>query len=189
LSFGAHPREITSVIGPNGAGKMTALNLICGFYKPASGVIQFGDIQIVALPSYHIARVGVARTYQASQLFATLPVLDNVLIALRRGRLGFDAFALTDRDPDRRALAESLLAFVGYQGSLDHPVGALSHADKRLVEIARALATRSAFGGRPSVCAPARHYEAIRECGRDRPGSCPRSSLFGHAQYDFIEVK
>jgi branched-chain amino acid transport system ATP-binding protein len=142
LSFGARPGEITSVIGPNGAGKTTALNLICGFYKPDSGVIQLGDTQIVALPPYRIARAGIARTYQASQLFATLPVLDNVLIALRRGRLGFDAFALTDRDPDRRALAESLLAFVGYQGSLDHPAGALPHVDKRLVEIARALATR-----------------------------------------------
>jgi branched-chain amino acid transport system ATP-binding protein len=142
LSFGARPGEITSLIGPNGAGKTTALNLICGFYKPDSGVIQLGDTQIVALPSYRIARAGMARTYQASQLFATLPVLDNVLIALRRGRLGFDAFALTDRDPDRRELAESLLAFVGYRESLDQPAGALSHVDKRLVEIARALATR-----------------------------------------------
>jgi branched-chain amino acid transport system ATP-binding protein len=145
LSFGARPGEITSVIGPNGAGKTTALNLICGFYKPDSGAIQLGDTQIVALPSYRIARAGIARTYQASQLFVTLSVLDNVLIALRRGRLGFEAFALTDRDPDRRELAESLLAFVGYRGSLDHLAGALSHVDKRLVEIARALATRPAL--------------------------------------------
>jgi len=142
LSFGARPGEITSVIGPNGAGKTTALNLICGFYKPDAGTIQLGDTEVVALPSYRIARAGIARTYQASQLFATLSVLDNVLVALRGGRLGFDAFALTDRDPDRRELAESLLAFVGYRGSLDQPAGALSHVDKRLVEIARALATR-----------------------------------------------
>jgi branched-chain amino acid transport system ATP-binding protein len=142
LSFGARSGEITSVIGPNGAGKTTALNLICGFYKPDSGTIQLGDTQIVALPSYRIARAGIARTYQASQLFATLSVFDNILIALRRGRLGFDAFALSDRDPDRRELAENLLAFVGYRGSLDQPAGGLSHVDKRLVEIARALATR-----------------------------------------------
>jgi len=142
LSFVARPGEITSVIGPNGAGKTTALNLICGFYKPDLGAIQLGDTQIVA-PSYRIARAGgIARTYQASQLFATLSVLDNILIALRRRRLGFDAFGLTDRDPDRRELVDSLLAFVGYRGSLDQIAGALSHVDKRLVEIARALATR-----------------------------------------------
>jgi branched-chain amino acid transport system permease protein len=91
LSFVARPGEITSVIGPNGAGKTTALNLICGFYKSDLGAIQVGDTQIVA-PSYRIARAGIARTYQASQLFATLSVLDNILIALRRGQLGFDAF-------------------------------------------------------------------------------------------------
>src|SRR5215470_4299952 len=87
LSFGVRPGEITSVIGPNGAGKTTAPNLICGFYKPDSGAIQLGDTQIVALPSYRIARAGIARTYQTSQLFATLSVLDNVLVALRGGRL------------------------------------------------------------------------------------------------------
>jgi len=66
LSFGARPGEITSIIGQNGAGKTTALNLICGFYKPDSGATQLGDTQIVALPSYRIARAGIT-----SQLFAT----------------------------------------------------------------------------------------------------------------------
>ena len=61
LSFVARPGEITSVIGPNGAGKTTALNLICGFYKPDLGAIQLGDTQIAALPSYRIARAGIAR--------------------------------------------------------------------------------------------------------------------------------
>jgi branched-chain amino acid transport system ATP-binding protein/branched-chain amino acid transport system permease protein len=142
LSFAAHSGEITSIIGPNGAGKSTALNLICGFYRPDSGMVQLGDIEISGLTSYRIARAGIARTYQTSQLFATMSVLDNVLIALRRGRLGFGAFAATDGDRDRRELVESLLAFVGYRASLDHPAGVLSHVDKRLVEIARALATR-----------------------------------------------
>lgn len=142
LSFDARAGEITSIIGPNGAGKSTALNLICGFYQPDAGSVRFGSEEITGLPSYRIARAGIARTYQTSQLFATMSVIDNVLIGLRRGRLGVGAFVMTDRDPKRRQLAESLLAFVGYRGPPDTPAGALSHVDRRLVEIARALATR-----------------------------------------------
>jgi branched-chain amino acid transport system ATP-binding protein len=142
LSFDARSGEITSVIGPNGAGKSTALNLICGFYRPDSGSAKLGDIGIAGLASYRIARTGVGRTYQTSQLFETMSVLDNVLIALRRGRLGIGAFVATDRDRSRVELVESLLAFAGFRGPLDQPAGALSHVDKRLVEIARALATR-----------------------------------------------
>jgi ABC-type branched-subunit amino acid transport system ATPase component len=69
-----------------------------------------------------------------------MSVLDNVLVALRRGRLAPGELLVPDRDPERAALAESLLAFVGYGGPLDRIAGALPHVDKRLVEIARALA-------------------------------------------------
>jgi ABC-type branched-subunit amino acid transport system ATPase component len=89
-----------------------------------------------------LARAGIARTYQTSQLFGTMSVLDNVLIALRQGRLGAFSLFNPDRDPERNALAQSLLAFVGYRGALDRPASALAHVDKRLVEIARALAIR-----------------------------------------------
>ena len=69
-----------------------------------------------------------------------MSVIDNVLVALRRGRLAVGELLTPDRDPERAALAESLLAFVGYAGPLDRLAGALPHVDKRLVEIARALA-------------------------------------------------
>ena len=142
LSFEAAAGAITSIIGPNGAGKSTALNMICGFYRPDAGVVQLGDRTISALPAYQIPRAGVARTYQTSQLFETLSVIDNVLIALRKGSLGAATLAAPADDHDSLAIAESLLAFVGYAGECDVPAGALPHADKRLVEIARALAVR-----------------------------------------------
>jgi branched-chain amino acid transport system ATP-binding protein len=142
LGFVARPGEITSVIGPNGAGKTTALNLICGFYRPDGGSIRLGEQDVTALPAHRLARVGIARTYQTSQLFGTLSVLDNVMIALGRGRLRLASLFSPDRDPDRRALAESLLAFVGYRGDLAQSAAALPHVDRRLVEIARALAIR-----------------------------------------------
>ena len=142
LSFDARAGEITSVIGPNGAGKSTALNLICGFYQPDAGSVRLGNEEMAGLASHRIARIGIARTYQTSQLFATMSVADNVLIGLRRGRLGFGALIATDQGPESQQLVESLLAFVGYGGPLDHPAGGLSYVDRRLVEIARALATR-----------------------------------------------
>ena len=140
LSFEAEPGRITSIIGPNGAGKSTVLNLACGFYRPDRGSIRLGKREIAGLASHEVARAGIARTYQTTQLFGHMSVLDNVLVALRRGRLAPGELLVPDRDPERAALAESLLAFVGYGGPLDRIAGALPHVDKRLVEIARALA-------------------------------------------------
>ena len=139
LSFDAKPGAITSIIGPNGAGKSTVLNLIGGFYKPDSGAVRLDARDIFALPSNRIAQAGLARTYQTAQLFAHMPVIDNVLVALH-ARLSFSSMFTPDRDAERRALAASLLAYVGYRGPLDMLAGALPHVDKRLVEIARALA-------------------------------------------------
>ena len=147
LSFDARPGAITSIIGPNGAGKSTALNAICGFYRPDAGTVTLGDRVVSTLRAYQIPRAGIARTYQTSQLFETMSVLDNVLIALKRGRLGALSFFGGKHDADDAEVAESLLAFVGYTGALERPAAALPHVDKRLVEIARALAIR------PSVLA------------------------------------
>ena len=140
VSFTALPGKVTSVIGPNGAGKTTVLNLIGGFYRPDSGSIRLGERELAGSPAWKVARAGIARTYQTTKLFATMSIIDNVLIALRRGRLGSmaaDAASSADRDA-----AEALLAFVGYHGSLSVPAGDLPHVDRRLVEIARALAMR-----------------------------------------------
>jgi ABC-type branched-subunit amino acid transport system ATPase component/ABC-type branched-subunit amino acid transport system permease subunit len=144
LSFDARAGEITSIIGPNGAGKSTALNVICGFYRPDTGTVRLGERTVSELRPYQIPRAGIARTYQTSQLFETLSVLDNVLIALRKGRLTPDALMTSGQDEESVAIAEDLLAFVGYTGAIDQLAGALSHVDKRLVEIARALAIRPA---------------------------------------------
>jgi len=144
LSFDAQAGAITSIIGPNGAGKTTALNVICGFYRPDEGAVKLGERTVSELRPYQIPRAGIARTYQTSQLFETLSVIDNILIALRRGSLNLAALVATRRDEESVAIAESLLAFVGYAGAIDRPAGALSHVDRRLVEIARALAIRPA---------------------------------------------
>jgi branched-chain amino acid transport system ATP-binding protein/branched-chain amino acid transport system permease protein len=140
VTFSASPGKVTSVIGPNGAGKTTVLNMIGGFYRPESGSIRLGDTELAGAQAWRVARAGIARTYQTTRLFATMSVIDNVLIALRRGRLG--SMAATAASPEDRAAAEALLAFVGYHGSPATQAGDLPHVDRRLVEIARALAMR-----------------------------------------------
>jgi ABC-type branched-subunit amino acid transport system ATPase component len=116
------------------------LNMIGGFYRPDAGSIRLGAAELAGAPAWRAARTGVARTYQTTQLFADMSVIDNVLMALRRGKLGnpLAGSAATQE----RMLAEALLAFVGYQGAIAAPASSLPHVDRRLVEIARALATR-----------------------------------------------
>ena len=142
VSFVARPGRITSLIGPNGAGKSTVLNMIGGFYKPDAGSVTRAGRELAGQPAWRVARNGIARTYQTTQLFGAMTVLDNVLIALRRGRLGSPLGALAQ--PNEEAHARALLAFAGYRGRTDLQARYLAHVDLRLVEIARALATRPA---------------------------------------------
>jgi branched-chain amino acid transport system ATP-binding protein len=140
VSFSARPGKITSVIGPNGAGKTTVLNMIGGFYRPDAGSIRLGGDELAGAPAWKVARARVGRTYQTTKLFETMSVLDNVLVAMRRGQLGSMLAAAAD-EADIRS-AEGLLAFVGYHDALARRAGDLPHVDRRLVEIARALAMR-----------------------------------------------
>ncbi len=140
VSFDAKPGKVTSVIGPNGAGKTTVLNIVGGFYRPDTGTVKLGDRDLSGASAWKVARAGIARTYQTTKLFTTLSVLDNVLIALRRGELGAPLSSVENTE-DVEA-AEALLAFVGYSGPLATAAGDLPHVDRRLVEIARALASR-----------------------------------------------
>lgn len=138
IDFVAQPGQITSIIGPNGAGKTTVLNMIGGFYAPDQGSIVLTD-ELAGLSAHQISRTGISRTYQTTLLFDGISVLDNILIALKKGRLG-SLLSLKAREKDQIA-AYDLLSFVGYKGPLGRLAGNLPHVDKRLVEIARALAT------------------------------------------------
>jgi ABC-type branched-subunit amino acid transport system ATPase component/ABC-type branched-subunit amino acid transport system permease subunit len=141
LSFEARAGAVTSLIGPNGAGKSTALNMLGGFYRPTAGGFALGGEALAGRSAMEIARRGVARTYQTSQLFGTLSVLDNVVLAMQRGRLGPLLGAARRHAPAHTARATELLAFCGYVGDPAALAADLAHVDRRLVEIARALAT------------------------------------------------
>jgi branched-chain amino acid transport system ATP-binding protein len=141
VDFIAPAGKVTSLIGPNGAGKTTLLNLLSGLYRPRAGAIVLGEQTLTGRAPHAIARAGIARTFQTSQLFAGLSALDNVRVGVRRHRLGSPIpLRLAGNDVERQ-LAESLLVFVGYGEAIERAAGELAHIDKRLVEIARALAT------------------------------------------------
>jgi branched-chain amino acid transport system ATP-binding protein len=143
--------EIVSVIGPNGAGKTTVFNLITGIYQPDSGQILLGDQDLVGLPPHKISRLGVARTFQTLRLFLNMSVREN-LMAVTYGRTKATVLESILRLPrarreerETKALAEETLSFfgqrlVGYR--LDQPAYSLSYANRRRLEIARAMATK-----------------------------------------------
>ena len=126
----ARSGRITSVIGPNGAGKTTLLNLISGFQSPDAGQVSIAGRDITGKLAYVVARSGLARTFQTTQPFGNLSVLDNVRLGLLKGAWRGDAEA---------TLARALLALVGYTGANEAPAASLPHVDRRLMEIARAL--------------------------------------------------
>lgn len=144
LSFDLPPGQVTSLIGPNGAGKSTVLNMLSGYYRPRDGGRQLGTAPLPARGACDSARQGIARTYQTTQLFAGMSATDNVAIALTRGRLGTLLGIAGFTAPAVREEARALLAACGYTGDPDASAADLAHVDRRLVEIARALATRPA---------------------------------------------
>ena len=128
VSLIAEPGQVTGLIGPNGAGKTSVLNMLGGFYRPDRGVVRLGATVLPAGRSEACARAGIGRTFQTTLLFDSLTVADNVAIAL-------DASATSIEVND-------LLALVGFTGDASMLASALPFVDRRMVEIARALALR-----------------------------------------------
>ncbi len=151
LHFDVRPGEILSLIGPNGAGKTTAFNVITGFLKPTQGEVRFQGVPLAGLKPHAITRLGLARTFQRTSVFANDTVLENVLIGLHRegsGRLIDSIFNLPrERAAERAArdTAYGILDLVGLAHRADELAGALSYGEQRLVGVALALATRPAM--------------------------------------------
>lgn len=137
--------RITGLIGPNGAGKSTVFNAVCGIYAPAAGRMRLGAADITGLPSYAIARCGIARTFQHPRVFKELSVLENLRAGFHiRTTTGLlDALFHTRRAQDelRSFLAEAPanLASVGLEAKANERAANLSYGEQRRLEIARAL--------------------------------------------------
>ena len=133
--------ELRAIIGPNGAGKTTFFNLISGLFPPSAGTISFDGRDITALAPHQRVTLGIARTFQITEIFPELTVFENVRISTEVT----DGFRLrpwisrAEKDKVRRAVEETL-ALTGLASKSDRLVGELSHGDQRAAEIAMALA-------------------------------------------------
>jgi branched-chain amino acid transport system ATP-binding protein len=142
--------EIVSVIGPNGAGKTTFFNAITGIYDPDGGDVGFDGHHLVGLKPNQITRLGIARTFQTVHLFPNMTVLENAMVGqhcrTRSGLLGAILQLPSTRAEEQRTRekARDALAFFGTRLSgyrHDQPASSLSYANRRRLEIARAMAT------------------------------------------------
>ncbi|MGK9263942.1 ABC transporter ATP-binding protein [Sinorhizobium meliloti] len=150
VNFDLPPSHITCIIGPNGAGKSTLFNLITGIYRPTAGSVAVNGEDITGLPAHQVAAKGVARTFQSSRLFDDLSILDNVMIGMHaRTKTGVLAALLTPRRSRREldsCAEEAGHILRGLSNDLYvrryQPAGILPQADRRRLEVARALASK-----------------------------------------------
>ena len=151
LDLEVDDREIVSLIGPNGAGKTTVFNVITGVYQPSSGDVRFAGRSIAGQAPHRIARLGIARTFQSLRLFPNMSVIENVMAATYGRTKASPAESILRlprarrEEREVRALAADVLSFFGQRLAgyrWDQPAYSLSYANRRRLEIARALATR-----------------------------------------------
>jgi len=135
VTFDLPEGQILGLIGPNGAGKTTLFNAVNGVYLPEEGRIIFRDRDVTTLKTYHHARMGMARTHQIVQPLNELTVRENVMVGACFGRENQSLGKAAD-------IADEVLEFVGLAGRVDQMAGSLNVAQKKRLEMARALASR-----------------------------------------------
>ena len=135
------PGELHAVIGPNGAGKTTLINQISGLIRPDAGRIELGGRDVTALPMYARAALGLARSFQITSVLPRFSALENVALAVQaRTGSSFRFFGRAGRERVLNDQAEAVLAEVGLLSRAHVPAIALSHGEKRVLELAIALA-------------------------------------------------
>jgi branched-chain amino acid transport system ATP-binding protein len=136
ISLQIHPGEIVAIIGPNGAGKTTLFNVLTGFLHPDKGWVYFQEQSILGLKPHRICRLGLVRTFQIVKPFLELTVLDNVIVA---------AYNRLSSLVAAKKKAEEVIEFVGLEQKRSAPAQELTLPHRKLLELARAMATDPAL--------------------------------------------
>jgi ABC-type branched-subunit amino acid transport system ATPase component len=145
ISFSVADRELLSIIGPNGSGKTTLFNVISGHLPPDEGSVTFKGANITGQPAHRIALRGISRTFQDVRLFASLSVLDNLLLALQQHQeeslLGRFFHSRSVVAYERLAVerAHETLALVGLEEFASFPAGQLSYGQRKLLQFGLAI--------------------------------------------------
>jgi branched-chain amino acid transport system ATP-binding protein len=134
LNFFIREKELVGLIGPNGAGKTTLFNIITGYYKPSSGKIIYDNMDITGKKPYEICKMGIVRTFQSPQVFLNMTVLENVITAALYGKFKKTSFN------DAKSEAMKYLEFTGLNEKKNLSANSLNMAERKLLELARALA-------------------------------------------------
>jgi len=135
--------QVLGIIGPNGAGKTTLVDAITGYNKPDTGTIEIDGVKVLRLSPTQIAKTGIARSFQSLELFEDLTVLDNLLVASDSSRWHHTLLAgVLPGKPNLSEPAKAAIASFGLTHRLNDAPGDLSYGERRLLAIARALASR-----------------------------------------------
>jgi branched-chain amino acid transport system ATP-binding protein len=133
--------ELRSIIGPNGAGKTTFFRLVSGEMAPSAGRVLFQEADITGLPQHRVCRLGIAKSYQITNIFPHLSVLENVRVAVQGYARSFNFWSRADRLTDVRDRAIAIVRSVGLGEKLAMLAAHLSHGEKRHLEVGIALAS------------------------------------------------
>ena len=143
VSLTVQKGELRAIIGPNGAGKTTFFNLISGFFPPTAGRISFDGQDITALPAHRRVKLGMARTFQITEIFPELTVFENVRIGTEvAGGYRLRPWVSQAEKAEIWRNVEATLKLAGLEAKADRLVGELAHGDQRAAEIAMALALK-----------------------------------------------
>ena len=133
---------ITSIIGPNGAGKSTYFNLLTGAFAPTTGRVIFEGRDVTSLPQHRFAHMGVAKSFQITNVFPQLTTHENIRVAAQALQTCYDMWRPRSARRDLVDTADQLLRLVGLADRRDRLAGTLAHGEQRALEIGMALASR-----------------------------------------------
>ena len=141
VSVAFQPGELTAIIGPNGAGKSTFFNLLSGAFRPSSGHVRFNGRDITGLDQHQFARIGIAKSFQITNVFKKLSAHENVRVAAQMRSTRFELLRPRARLTALAEQADALLTRVGLAALRDKTAADLAHGQQRALEIAMALAS------------------------------------------------
>jgi len=137
MSFSIDHGEMMAIVGPNGAGKTTMFNLINGVFPADEGTIKFEEVDVTHFPAYKRAHLGMGRTFQIPRPFSSATVQENIAIGAMFGAAGSEI-----KVDEAMEMADYYIDLIGLKDHRDKPAGGLTPIEKKLVEIARALAMK-----------------------------------------------